>query len=166
MGCRAAQGDFLCISCDDWTYSDGFFEDAITLASTSKDVYDTYTGRLMTNNVDCTAGQMMCGYKSMPLLSVAGVGFTEGHHKIGGIDKRFHSTMWDTDLYMRMFVEGGRPTLLPGHISHEVGFDSDLSKRFMPNDHPVLLSLWCPGGSPTLQRTSPVMSYTDEETRC
>lgn len=163
IGVRAVTSDLVCTSCDDWFYSDGFLDDVHELAKTSRNVLDTYTGRLLTNGVDCTPGQMMCGSKNMPLLSVAGVGFTEGHHKIGGIDRRFHATLWDTDLYTRMFVEGGRPTLLPGHISEERGYDSDMSKKWMPNDHPILLNLWAPLGRFQLARNGGVDSYSEAE---
>ncbi len=165
-GVRVATSDFLCMTCDDFSYTPGFFDDAIELAKTSKMIYHTYAGRYIHNGADDTHAMMMLGHKSMPFLNVGGLSFVEGHHKIGGIDKRFVATLFDCDLYMRMFVEGGRCTLIPRHATYEDGHDSTMFNTYSAQDKAILKSLWFDSETPQLVRKSPVESYTDEELLC
>lgn len=159
IGARHATGDLLCLTCDDFIHSDGFFDDVAKIASTNYRKFDSFTPRYVHNDKEQIAGQMMLGIKCMPLLQVAGVMYTSDYLELKGVDRRFRATLWDTDIYMRAFEKGGRTTLLCGHTIHEVGRDSMMFVNFSSGDKVVLDDLWQNG----FKRTSAVQSYTDQE---
>lgn len=163
IGARAATGDLLCLSGDDFCYEPGFFDHVVAAAKLRRAKYDMFTGRYVHNGKEQAPGQMMLSGKNMPLLPVAGVGYTEDHHKLGGIDKRFQATLWDTDLYQRFFQAGGGTTLLPGHAIQEIGTDSTMFVKFSEIDKVILKQLWFKNGQPTLERSSPIQSYSNDE---
>lgn len=163
MGTRAANNELLCLTCDDFTYTPGFFDAVHRLAVMRRNPYDSFSARYLNNNEEQIAGQMMFGRTSMPLLPVGGVAYTEDHHKIGGVDKEFSGSFWDTDLFTRFFVQGGRTTLLCGHRTDEVGKESNLLSRNADHDYAVFHMLWFRGKSETFDRSRPVASYTQPE---
>lgn len=163
IGANAARGDFLCLSSDDFCNTDGFFEDAIELAKTSTNLFDSFTGRFVDDRADLTPGAMLLGQRNMPIGFMNGISFTEGYHKLGGLDRRFYACLWDTDLYMRQFIVGGRCVLLPAHVAREHSAGSTMFSRHSAYDIAVLKSLWFREGKATIQRNSPVESYTEAE---
>ena len=75
-----------------------------------------------------------------PKLSVS---CTASHHKLGGIDRRFHGAVWDADLYMHMYSLGGRTHMLPKHTCNEEhGEQPHLFQNACGLDLPLLDSLW------------------------
>lgn len=163
MGARAATGELLCLSGDDFVYSDGFFNDTERVARASRTRFDMFTARYVHNNKEQIAGQMYLGHNSMPLMPVAGIMYTEDHHALGGLDRRFHATLWDTDLFCRAYAAGGRTTLMCGHTVHEIGHDSTMFVRFSGQDKAVLEPLWAYNPTDILRRNSPLEPYSIDE---
>lgn len=163
IGARAATGDLLCLSGDDFCYDPGFFDHVVAAAKLRRAKFDMFSGRYVHNGKEQIAGQMMLSGPNMPLLPVAGCGYTEDHHKLGGIDKRFQATLWDTDLYQRFFQAGGGTTLLPGHAIREVGHDSTMFVKYSEIDKVLLRRLWFKDGHPTLERSEDVVPYSTQD---
>ena len=162
IGCREATNEFVCPAADDCIFTPHFF-DAAVAAMPHLGEFDMLTGRYFNNGCDQFGGMRIMSVHSMPLLPVGGVSRTASYRKLGGIDKRFHAVVWDTDLYQRHLEAGGTTTLMEGHSYHEV---SDGHSMFVANheaDVSTLRSFWFTGKQPNLHRSRPVEPYTDEE---
>ena len=114
--------------------------------------YDTFTARYTHNARDESAGQRMWSVPTMPLLPIGGFSYTEDHHKIGGIDKRFHGVFWDADLYQHMYQLGGRTTLLSDHTCDEQNGSHMLYGQNEIEDGRTLRQLWLPPVHPEMKR--------------
>jgi hypothetical protein len=161
IGARAATGELLGLAPDDCVYSPGFLDAVVAAASLPHNPYDMFTAHYFHNGNDGLSNQHMWSIPEMPLQPVAGFAFTEDHHRIGGIDKRFHGVFWDADLYLHMYQLGGRTTLLGDHICHEQNADHSLYGHNNGADAVVLQSLWPAPVHPGMQRASERQRWED-----
>lgn len=161
IGARAASGDLLGLMADDCVLSPGCLDAVVSAASLPHHPCDTFTARYFHNGHDESAGQRMWSIPAMPLLPVGGFGFTEAHHALGGIDKRFHAVFWDADLYMSLHAAGGRTTLLDGHTCHEQHTSHSLYHLNAPHDGEVLMRMWPQPLHPDMQRAEARQPWED-----
>ncbi len=159
IGARAATGDLLCLAADDVVYSPGFFDVVAAEASKPHDPHDMFTALYLDNGSALPAQTIWC-VPGMPLLPVCGVVYTETHHAMGGIDKRFHDVYWDADLYMHLHQLSGRTVMLEGHTCHEQG-GHGLWGRSQGPDGVVLHALWPTPLSAEMKRTSERQRWED-----
>lgn len=161
IGARAATGDLLGLAADDCVYTPGYLDAVVAAASLPHNPFDTFTAKYIHNGNDDSAGQRMRSVQVMPILPIGGFSFTEDHHVIGGIDKRFHGVFWDADLYMHMYQLGGRTTLLEGHTCEEQNTTHNLYQQCSWNDGLVLDALWPAPYHPEMKRASERQRWED-----
>lgn len=155
IGARAATGDLLALPPDDVVYSPGFLDAVAAAASQAHNPHDLFTARYIHNGEDSIGSQRMHSVPGLPLLPVGGFTYTEAHHRIGGIDRRFSGVFWDSDLYMHLCTLGGTTTMLGGHTCSEENPAHNLYGRYNGIDGPVLEMLWPSPLVPGMQRTAP-----------
>lgn len=166
IGARAALGELLAFGCDDFVFSPGFLDAVAAEAAKSHHRFDMFTARYIDNGVDSLEHQRIRGGgPDMPLLPLGGFAFTEAHHAIGGIDRRFRYAFWDVDLYMSMCEAGGRTTLIEGHECHEQdNFKHALSERPVRQaDEELLGAMWPHPVHPGMRRALPRERWEDWE---
>lgn len=164
IGSYFARSEFIVHAADDCYFSHSFFDTAVDILSRSGPL-DMVTALYVRDHANQLHDMRMA--PGMPLLPVGGVTRLQGFHTVGGIDKRFHSVVWDSDLYTRFIVKGGSTILLDKHEYHELSNESSLFEIHHRPDKTLLDLLWKRNGIYTLNRTSETQSYTHEElTEC
>ena len=99
-----------------------------------------------------------------PMLPVCGMYDHEMYTILGGADRRFAGVMWELDMYMRMWEHGVRTVRVNKKMIEPWEPDSPdrLCHKYFPNDRPIILGIWKKDSMGNITRTSPVLSFRDE----
>ena len=99
-----------------------------------------------------------------PVMPVCGFMSRRAYAELGGIDRNFIAVMWDLDVAMRMYAQGGSVVLSDVYINEDKGKSqgSDLCGEYWRHDRTLLESLWMRDGAVTLQRADPLEPFSDE----
>ena len=161
IGARSVSGDLLGFAADDCVYSAGFLDDVVKVAAQKRNLYDMFSARYVFNHNELKnlCGHRLCNLEHMPVLPIGGISYTEDHYMLGGIDKRFDSVLWDSDLYMHMRVLGGHVEMLKAHTYHEMNTANSLFESKSPKDWRVFHSFWPTPLMAGMQRALPRESW-------
>ena len=186
MAVRNAVGEYVMSIGDDVMFSDGFLDKLYSYAQKLDRDKVLITSRfwLETLNKFGDDGLMFDG--DLPTGFVIGIGPVFRRDiwmKLGGLDRRFHSTFCDIDMQMRFYEYGMQPFVTPDCWINEVNkregiFQEDgwknknhrncslLIKHYYPA-RTLLNSLWITkDGKMSKTRLSPVELFTDVELDC
>jgi len=163
IGSRHAKGELILPFADDCEFSPGLLDN----------MYKTYHSQTNKHAMVCApfhfdgksipfAHYHHIGNKKSPRLSICGLFSKESYRKLGGIDKRFTSVQWDTDIGLR-FVEVGGMTILTNGVCNEHSGGSSLHGQYGSRDKDVLNSFWFKDGEFQKKRLSPVMPFNDKD---
>ena len=182
---RNAAGEYVLSMGDDVQFSEKFFDKLYSYTQRlDKDkVLISCRFRLNSLNRFGDDGLMLDG--DIPTSPIIGIGPAFRRDiwiKLGGLDKRFHSTMCDVDMQIRFLEYGMRPFITPDCFLSEVWKNDGpfkevgWSKVGHPNCSLLLVhyetaraflrSLWIKDGDVGYRtRLSPVESFSEEELR-
>lgn len=163
---RAAVGEYLLNTGDDYIYSDGFL-----------DRIDYYERKLYMDKVLIQGRYQMSGtfidgdltfdvhFPKSPVVGSPSVFKREIWKELGGLDRRFKGAMCDVDMTMRFYEAGYSPFITPDCWGNELKGDiaGDLWERTGIDGKIFCNSLWMKNGEVVTERQSSVVSFEDKD---
>lgn len=163
IAARNARGHALLQCADDIDYDAGAID--LMYNAFSKDPERIMsTCNYWQGGIDYTTFQNLMGQSNppgWPHLPVCGMYNREIYYRLGGADRRFNAVMWELDMYMRMW-EAGIRTVVVDSICRELAHGPGMAGNNWGHDRPLILGIWEQTGDGGIRRTSPVLSYSNE----
>ena len=103
------------------------------------------------------------GNTSSPVMPLAGLMSRKLYRDIGGIDRNFIAVMWDLDVAMRVYVQGGEVLLSDVYLDElkSKSSGSTLCADYWNHDRTLVVNLWSVNGTTHFNRTKSVEPFTD-----
>ena len=101
--------------------------------------------------------------ESSPIMPLCGLMSKSLYKSIGGVDRNFIAVMWDLDVAMRVWAQGGEVALSDVYADElkARSAGSELCKEFWAHDRGLLESLWCANGRVHFDRARAVEPFSN-----
>jgi hypothetical protein len=165
---RHAQGKYIVIFADDLIFDEPYALDKLVQSWKEKgNNFAIASCRYRLNGVIQSDSTMrfIYGDDSSPVVPLAGLMLRDSLLKIGGVDRRFIGVMYDLDLAMRFYANGGFVFLndVFVHEKFELRRNSHLYRENWEHDRKFLNSLYFRDGTVHILRSSDVLGFEEAD---
>jgi hypothetical protein len=125
------------------------------------------SSRMMTNGKDQSsfAHRFFTDKDSEFVMPLSGLISKKFYRSLGGIDRNFIAVMWDLDIAMRAYAQGGKVVMSDVYLNEDRSktMGSNLCNEFWSHDRKLLEKLWTVNGKLNLKRSRIVEPFLDRD---